>query len=307
MNQTIRHRRIPTAPRRTTPELFLQLRGRLTERDQAILELVWEHRVLTTHQITAIFFSTPGKARNRLLQLFQLKALERFQPWVPIGAAPFHWVLGPLGAQCLAAHRDTDLAGLGYHRATALRISHSRHLAHQVGVNEFFTQLHTHARHTPGTHLDKWWPERRCAQLWGDLARPDAYGRWIEPQPEGQGPATVDFFLEHDTGSVTLAKVAAKLNGYDALTEATGITTPVLFWLPSARRETNLRNLLGTPPVPVATAVHTPAHNITGGPTGVVWLPIGQDGPRRRLIDLANTWPQPSGARTDSTGDDDCP
>ncbi|TDD87370.1 hypothetical protein E1293_08165 [Actinomadura darangshiensis] len=305
MKKTIRHRRTASTPRRATPELFLELRSRLTDRDRAILELVWEHRVLTTHQLAAIFFTTPGKARDRLLQLFRLKALERFQPWVPVGAAPYHWVLGPLGAHSLAAHRDITLSGLGYRRTTTLQISHSRHLAHQVGVNEFFTQLHTQARHTPGAHLDKWWPERRCTQLWGDLARPDAYGRWTETT--AQGPATADFFLEHDTGSVTLAKVAAKLSGYEALTEATGITTPVLFWLPNARREAHLRALLGTPPVPIATAVHTPADTTTGGPAGPVWLPAGQDAPRRRLSDLAMASPPTSGPGPGRAGDAGCP
>ncbi|RFS85982.1 hypothetical protein D0T12_04920 [Actinomadura spongiicola] len=293
MKKTIRHRRTPSTPLRATPELFLELRARLTDRDRALLELVWEHRVLTTHQLAAIFFTTPGKARDRLLRLFHLKALERFQPWVPVGAAPYHWVIGPLGAQHLAAHRDTTLAGLGYRRATVLQISHSRHLAHQVGVNEFFTQLHAHARRTPGAHLDKWWPERRCTQLWGDLARPDAYGRWTDTTPDDKSPTTIDFFLEHDTGSVTLAKVAAKLNGYEALTEATGITTPVLFWLPNARREAHLRTLLGTPPIPVATAVHTSANTTTEGPAGPVWLPAGKDGPRRRLTDLKLAPPPP--------------
>ncbi|MFB4302218.1 replication-relaxation family protein [Actinomadura sp. NTSP31] len=306
MTKTIRHRRMPNTSSRATPELFLELRNRLTGRDHAILELIWEHRVLTTHQIAAIFFTTPGKARDRLLQLFRLKALERFQPWVPVGAAPYHWVLGPLGAQVLAAHRDTTFAALGYRRTTALQISHSRHLAHQVGVNEFFTQLHAHSRRTPDAHLDKWWSERRCIRLWGDLARPDAYGRWTETTTNGQGPATVDFFLEHDTGSVTLAKVAAKLNGYDALSEATGITTPVLFWLPSARRETHLQALLGTPPFPVATAVHTPANDPGGGPAGPVWLPAGRDGPRRRLAELAATPPHAPEPRTDSAEDAGC-
>lgn len=288
MAPTIRHRRATGTTGRATPEKLLELRRRLTDRDRAILELVWEHRVLTTHQIAAIFFSTPNKARDRLLQLFRLDALERFQPWVPVGAAPFHWVIGPVGAQCLAAHQDTDLAGLGYRRSTVLRISHSKHLAHQIGVNEFFTRLHAHARHIPGARLEKWWPEHRCAQLWGDLARPDAYGRWTEPSREGDGQATIDFFLEHDTGSVTLTKVAAKLNGYQALAEATGINSPVLFWLPSSRREANLRKLLGKPSVPVATAVRAP---MTNSPAAPIWLPADAYGPRRSLTALATTPP----------------
>jgi hypothetical protein len=68
VKKTIRQRRTASTPRRATPELFLELRARFTDRDQAILELVWEHRVLTTtHQLAAIFFTTPGKARDRLL------------------------------------------------------------------------------------------------------------------------------------------------------------------------------------------------------------------------------------------------
>lgn len=285
-HHAIRHRHVPPTPRRAAPELLLELRRRLTERDRALLNLVWEHRVLTTHQITAIFFSTSNKARRRLLELFRLRALERFQPWVPIGVAPFHWIIGPLGAECLAAHRETDLAGLGYRRPNALRICHSLQLGHQVGINEFFTRLHAHARRTGRAHLDEWWSERRCAALWGDMARPDAYGRWSETPPLGGPPATVDFFLEYDTGSVALDKVAAKLNGYEALAESTGITTPVLFLLPGPRRETNLRKVLGDTRVPVATAVQTSAD-----PTEAVWLPAAQPGPRRRLIDLSNAWP----------------
>ncbi|WP_317985750.1 replication-relaxation family protein [Streptomyces sp. 5-10] len=104
-----------------------------------------------------------------------------------------------------------------------------------------------------------WWPEKRCLRLWGDHARPDAYGRWREDGLE------VDFFLEHDTGTEPLTKVAAKLAGYATLAEATGVSTPVLFWLPSTARETNLRAAIAPPEVPVATAVHTPAIRTRGG------------------------------------------
>jgi hypothetical protein len=290
-----RSRTLGTTSGRADAELFLELRRRLTDRDRAIFQLVWEHRVLTSHQLAAMFFTTPNKARDRLLELFRLRSLERFQPWAPVGAAPFHWVIGPLGAQVLAAQRGIDLAELGYRRTSTLRICHSAHLAHQVGVNEFFTRLRAHARRTPGATLDEWWSERRCAKLWGDLAHPDAFGRWTSPSPDGTPPATVDFFLEHDTGSVTLAKVAAKLSGYEALAEATGIATPVLFWLPNSRREINLRKQLGNPAVPVATAVHTTTPD---GPAGAVWLPTGTTGPRRHLANLSDAWPTPPTPRT---------
>ncbi|MCP2343721.1 replication-relaxation family protein [Actinomadura rupiterrae] len=284
--RVVRMRRPTTAPPpRMSPELLAELAHRLTDRDRYILELVWDHRVLTTHQLAAICFSTPGKARHRLLELFRMSALERVQPWTPVGTRPWHWVLGPAGAHVLAGQRGIDISELGYKRTTALAVCHSRQLGHQTGVNEFFTQLHHHARvRNNGSAVKEWWPQRRCASLWGDLVRPDAYGRWAEPGP-GDGLAEVDFFLEHDTGTEPLPKVAEKLACYRALAESTGISTPVLFWLPSRARETNLQRLIRTSPVPAATAVHSGVQP-DDGPAEQVWLPIGPSARRARLIEL---------------------
>ncbi|WP_160146961.1 replication-relaxation family protein [Thermomonospora echinospora] len=272
-----------------SPELIADLAYRLTGRDRKILELVWEHRVLTTDQLTAIFFPSLVRARQRLRQLRELFALVRFQPWTSVGTSPQHWILGPAGAHVLAAQRGISLRNLGYRQDNAMAISLSPKLGHQVGVNDFFAHLHAYAgRRGDGTALAEWWSERRCASLWGDLAHPDAFGRWTEPQEIGPS-ATIDFFLEHDTGSEPLSRVAAKLTGYAALAESTGIATPVLFWLPSAAREANLHEVLGTPDVPVATAVHTPRAAVDG-PAGPVWLPAGTTGPRCRLVALADAW-----------------
>ncbi|MEO3798327.1 replication-relaxation family protein [Nonomuraea sp. B10E15] len=289
----------PNAPRRllpsrhqrphVTPNVVAGLAERLTPRDAEILDAVWEHRVLTTDQLTAIFFPSIHRARHRLLALHELRALDRFRPWAPTGSRPWHWILGTTGAHHLAAQRGITPAELRYRPDSASAIALSSRLNHQVGVNEFFAQLHATARHrADGSAVTEWWPERRCAALWGDLARPDAFGRWTEPSPTGQ-PDTIDFFLEHDTGTEALSRVLAKLDGYTALAEATGITTPVLFWLPSAAREANLRKLLTSSDVPTATAVHTPA-TAPDGPAGPVWLPAGSTGPRRPLIALRDAW-----------------
>jgi hypothetical protein len=272
-----------------TPELIADLAYRLTARDRDLLTLVWEHRVLSTTQITALYFPTPERARQRLNRLHQLHALLRFRPWTPIGSKPWHWVLGPTGAHVLAIEHGQTPSAFGYRQDSATAIAVSPRLGHQIGVNDFFVNLHAHAKSQDnGTSLDQWWSEHRCAALWGDLTRPDAFGRWTQPLADGT-PATLDFFLEHDTGSETLARVTSKLCGYADLAEATGTTTPVLFWLPSPKRETNLRRLLGTPEIPVATAVHTPA-NSPEGPAGPVWQPAGATGPRRRLGELADIW-----------------
>lgn len=280
-----RLRGTPGRAPRMTAELVAEVAYRLTARDRELLTLVWEHRVLTTGQFTALFFPSPERARQRLNRLHRLHALLRFRPWAPIGSKPWHWVLGPAGAHVLAIEHGQTVSEFGYRQDTATGIAVSPRLAHQVGANDFFVQLHTHARRrADGTALDQWWSEQRCAAQWGDLARPDGFGRWTQTRPDGT-TRTLDFFLEHDTGTETLARVAGKLGGYADLAEATGTTTPVLIWLPGPKREANLRALLGAPEVPVATAVHTP-----DGPAGPVWLPAGPTGPRRRLADLATLW-----------------
>jgi hypothetical protein len=118
---------------------------------------------------------------------------------------------------------------------------------------------------------------------------------------------TTDFFLEYDTGSENLHRVAAKLTGYAGLAARTGITTPALFWLPSARREAALRALLGStagrggpgprtasaiPGVPIATTTLQAATS-AGGPAGPIWLPAGQPGPRVALAQAGGTIPAP--------------
>ena len=138
-------------------------------------------------------------------------------------------------------------------------------------------------------------------------ARPDGYGRWREQTP-GQPPAVTDFFLEYDTGTENLPRLIAKLAGYRDLAARTGIATPVLFWLPSPRREAALRARLAGPPphgtrnapsaaqipgVPVATAAPGTSPE---GPAGAAWLPAASPGPRRRLARLAPPGTAPAGS-----------
>jgi Replication-relaxation len=270
-----------------SPALMSVLAGRLTSRDRWLLRMLLEHRVLTTSQVAGLAYPGLRRAAARMRILYQLRAADRFRPLARTGTAPFHWVLDQAGAEVLAAEDDMTAAQLGYRHDRAIGIAWSPRLAHTAGANGVFTALAAAARRGEGT-LACWWSERRCAALWGDLTRPDGYGLW-------SGPAGVcDFFLEYDTGSEDLGRVAAKLAGYADLAARTAITTPVLYWLASgARREQQLHAVLGTaaiPGVPVATA--TPA---AGGPAGAVWLPAGQPhGPRLRLDQLPQDGHRPA-------------
>ncbi|MFL6072441.1 MAG: replication-relaxation family protein [Mycobacteriales bacterium] len=299
MNRPRQHRRPagwqPAAgsrlPRpRVTGDLIATLTARLTPRDRWLLHALHEYRVLTSTHIGQMLFGSQRATNARLHTLHQLRAVDRFRPLTPIGSAPWHYVLDDAGAAVLAAATGVTLAELGHRRDRALALAHSPRLAHLTGVNTLFTSLIAHARQHPGLRLALWWPEHRCRTVWGDLARPDAYGRW---QHQHTNPRTsihrsphtsIDFFLEHDTGTEPLNRVADKLNGYADLADATGITTPVLINLPSPRREAHLRQLLTHPPVPVATTNTSEYPN----PAIEVWLPPGADAdaPRVSLLDL---------------------
>src|SRR6187551_799243 len=96
-----RHHRTPVTPPRPGARLSTRhltgLATRLTPRDLWLLAMLHEHRVLTTHAIARIAFTSDHRARRRLLQLHRWDVLERFAPRLPVGA-PHHHVPGPAGA-----------------------------------------------------------------------------------------------------------------------------------------------------------------------------------------------------------------
>ena len=274
------------------------LAARLTDRDRWIIRMLHEHRVLTSHQITALAFPSYRSARQRLRELFCWSVLDRFQPFISVGTAPLHYVLAPAGAAVLAAEDGRDVKDLGYRHDRAFGIAHSLRLAHTIGVNEWFTALVHRARHDPDMTLGAWWSETRCARHFGDLIKPDAYGRF-----SAHGRA-IEFFLEYDLGTEHLAKLANKLHGYHALAAATGITTPLLVWLPTSRREATARHQLTHTwahldeprcvPVATATADLLHPHTAHPSPADPVWLPLDSTGgpqARRALHDLPTAWP----------------
>jgi hypothetical protein len=292
----------PTPRAANTAEHQAVLAWRLTRRDRWIIRMLWEHRVLTAHQITTLAFPSFRSGRQRMRELFQWGVVDRFQPFISSGTAPMHYVLAPAGAAVLAAEDGLDVKDLGYRHDRAFAVAHSLRLAHTVGVAEWFTALVDHARHSDPdgrTTVGAWWSETRCARHFGDLIKPDAYGRWTTAGRE------VEFFLEYDLGTEVLSKVAGKLAGYAALAQATGITTPLLVWLPTSRREAAGRRLLhrtwqaldNPDAVPVATAAAELLNPDAGHPSPAdqVWLPLGNPGglggARRELHQLLDAWP----------------
>jgi hypothetical protein len=253
----------------------LDIVGRLTERDRLLCRVLWEHRVLTTEQVCDLCFTSLTSTQHRLVALRRMAVLERFRPLRPTGSASWRYTLGLLGAAVVAAERGVEAPRPSVVRDRVVALAAHQRTAHTLGVNGFFCALHAAARRRPDAAVGAWWSERRCAAEWGDFVRPDAYGIWEE------GGERFEFFLEHDTGSEPLSRVAAKLAGYRDLAEADGVSRPVLFWLAQPGREPGLRKALGATALPVATAVAG-----TGNPADTIWLAVGEEAPRRPLVQL---------------------
>jgi Replication-relaxation len=90
-----------------TDELVLAAAAHLTSRDRRLVRAVGEHRVLATGQLAALGFGSVITARHRLAVLVRLAVLRRFRPYRETGSAPWHYLLGPVGAALLGAE-DAD-------------------------------------------------------------------------------------------------------------------------------------------------------------------------------------------------------
>lgn len=256
---------------------ILRILARLTERDRILVDLLGRHRVLTVDQIHRLLFNSQRATRYRLAILVDLDVLTRFRTAVRPGSQAFRYTLGYAGARLHAASTDAPLPRRAAYADQLARTAASRHLDHLVASNDFFTRIAMQARRRPALDLAEWRSEAEAVDLTGGMIRPDAAATVTE---SGRSCA---FWFEHDTGSETLARLAAKADRYAAHLAAAGRT--VLFELPSPVREDQLHDALAGRrwPFPIATAITARSAD----PTGRVWLPVGQ-GELRSLIDLAS-------------------
>jgi len=286
----------------------LRSQSHLTGRDMTLLGWLADHGVLTSFQIAHALYPSVNFAQRRLRKLVALGVIDRFRPQRPDGGShPYHYVLSQLGVEVVAGQRGEDLPRKDQAKTRRWHLTNRANLPHLLGTNEFFIQLAGHARTHPGAALRRWWPTTRCIKL-GAFAdsdhfdptifgytpriRPDGHGVWTD------GERTVPFFVEFDSGTEPLWKVAGKLTGYAHLAKVTGKVWPVLLWLHSARREHNLReHLTREHPAAVvaATAARDHAALLGLSPAEAVWALAGPNtnGDRLRLADLPHITPRP--------------
>lgn len=248
----------------------------LQSRDRKICCDLYEHKVLTTQNISDLYFDSSRLAQRRLLKLHDLAVVQRFRPLVEIGSAPFHFVLGELGILIVAAERGVEPKELKYSKHALSRLAYSQRLSHLIAVNTFFSRLAAACRENKAADLTDWWSENRTRSRWGRVVLPDAFGR-IE------GPSTsLSFFLEMDRGTEQPWRLEAKLDGYRDASLLSDAPEALLFCFPDVRREASARRALRACPIGVATA--TLDRHISD-PFEANWLPLWST-QRVKLLDL---------------------
>lgn len=275
--------------RGVTDRVVSEMLCSVTERDKAILRLLRWHRVLTTSQVHAWFFGDLNTTQHRMTRLYDLQLVTRFRPLRSDRHAQYHYVLDYLGSCMVAAMGSDDLdreIEVRWRTGQALAIAASPRLAHTVGVNDFWVGLTAHARHHSEARLVGWFGERYCRARYGEIVCPDGMGTWEEH------PSRVHVCLEYDRGSEQLSRVAAKAEGYQILERVLRAPFWLLVVVPGSRREAGVRAALSASGLAVATTTYACAVR----PAEAVWAPLGADGTRVRLAELAG-WPRPAASR----------
>jgi hypothetical protein len=237
-------------PRRFGSEEIVLLASHLTERDRRIAKDCFEFRVLTSSQITRLYFPSARTATARLDMLYRLRVLDRFRPSLPMGegTAPYHWFLDEAGALIVADLLNRDRSELGWQHSVAASVATSQKLDHHVEVNEFFTRLSIEALKAGGG-LSEWYGERTLHHMFAGTMIPDGYGVLSLP-----GRQELHILIELDRASETSARLRKKAADYEchlAYSALGKIDVLVLLLVPSARRATTARLAVAKSAVPI--------------------------------------------------------
>ena len=286
---------------RVSAERVFELARHLTERDREIVWMVFEQQVLTTDQLTVLFFSSTRRAQDRLLFFYRHRVLDRFYPPGPFGAgkSQAHWLLDEAGAILVAAQLGVERRKLGWQRRDDWG-SHPQ-LAHRLETNRFVTDLiaATLADRSRGV---TWWVGPREA-----ARRLNVDERLSSPRPDGAFelvcPAgSIECYLEWDRGTETRQRLHDKLLAYLQVHELWDYKQwpplNLLFVVPGAGRLSTLEAAVadlrengkwkGYPFFTAWGLLAATAEDIARqGALAPVWWPLTGEGRGRSLTELA--------------------
>jgi len=280
-------------------ERVFELARHLTERDRAIALALYEHQLLTTDQLTLLFFSSKRRAQDRLRFLYDERVLDRFYPPRPygLGKPQAHWLLDEAGAILVAASLNLERKRLGWQRRDDWG-SHPQ-LLHRLEANRFVTDLVAATLEDGSLGVSEWWGSRSARSRLSSSSLQEApipdCGFFLETVA---GP--IEFYLEWDRGTETLTRLTNKLTRYWQAESHSGERRVVnlLFGVPTEQRVRALVDAVAadrerrrhkqhnwfTPswPLSVATTSELAAH----GPLAPIWRSLRDPAQRARLHEL---------------------
>ncbi|MFA5870175.1 MAG: replication-relaxation family protein [Candidatus Bathyarchaeia archaeon] len=213
----------------------------LDERDFEILVALVEHKVLSTFQIAALFFSSLRRAQYSIQQLKDLGLLRTFS-WKAAGynarSSDRHF-LSERGVAVAAKYLNRPRRELPDTPRTDGDARAS--MPHRSGVNAFFCSLVDACFNVQGYGLATWQPERR-EQGQHRAIQADSFARLVHPG------GTVEFHFEYDRNTENHQALVSKFVGYLEYGEFEAtfrrLHPNVLFLVPSEGRERNLERAL---------------------------------------------------------------
>jgi len=189
---------------RVSAERVFELARQLTERDRALA--LYEHQLLTTDQLTLLFFSSKRRAQDRLRFLYGERVLDRFYPARPhgLGKAQAHWLLDEAGAILVSASLGLERKRLGWRRRDDW--GPYPQLLHRREANRFVTDLIAATLADGSFGVSEWWGSRSAHSRLGasrlhEAPIPDC-GFFLET---AAGP--IECYLEWDRGTETLPRL----------------------------------------------------------------------------------------------------
>jgi hypothetical protein len=129
----------------------------LTERDLAILKLVYEYRFSTSDMIREAIAGSPQRITRRLTDLYHSRHLDRPRDQLPSyqeGGKPIIYALGNKGADALTIYAGIDRKRIDW--TTKNREAGERHIQHALMVARFRHALTLALRDRPETAIASW-------------------------------------------------------------------------------------------------------------------------------------------------------
>jgi hypothetical protein len=241
-------------PLRISTRYLSTLQARLSTRDHEVTALVARLRVMSSAQLTELFWpdGTPAtrarlarKGLRRLCELGVLESLARRVGGVRAGSAGMTFAVGRAGQRLLATSQ-----GDSTRRVRRAYTPGARYLAHTIAISQLYVELVTAQRwgvidrlqFEPEPECWRSYPGRLGARL---VLKPDAYARFTS------GGYEYSWFIERDMATeaqITIERKAHRYRDYwQTGTEqhARGVFPRVAWIAPNDTRCREIRDALG--------------------------------------------------------------